>query len=61
MKIIGKTFKNTNHNFTVVVTTCNRRVATTKNLVTEEVTKFNRGKFEWMIQKGIFVEVVETE
>jgi len=54
MKIIGNTYKHTEQGFEVKVTTCNKRIATTKNLETGEVVKFNRGKFEWMVGKGVF-------
>jgi len=56
MKIIDKTFTNPEKKFSVRVTTCNKRIATTENTETGEITKFNRGKFEWMINKRIFVE-----
>jgi len=61
MKLILNTYKNVEHNFTVKVTTCNKRIATTENTETGEIVKFNRPKFEWMVTKGIFVEVVETD
>lgn len=54
MKIIANTYKNTEHGFSVEVTTCNKKIATTKNLESGEIVKFNRSKFEWMVQKGIF-------
>ena len=54
MKIILNTYQHKEDGFKVKVTTCNRRVATTKNLETGEVVKFNRRKFEWMIDKGVF-------
>ena len=57
MKIIGNKYKNVEHGFELEVTTCNSRLATAKNLETGEVTKFNRSKFEWMINKNIFMEI----
>lgn len=57
MKIILNKYKHTTEGFEIKVTTCNKRVATTKRLDTDEVIKFNRPKLEWMIKKGVFVEV----
>jgi len=57
MNICRKIYQNVNHGFSVEVTTCNKRVATTRNLETGEIVEFNRSKFEWMIKKGIFTEV----
>lgn len=54
MKIIGNVYKHKEQGFEVKVTTCNKKIATTKNLETGETVKFNRGKFEWMISKGVF-------
>jgi len=59
MKIILNTYKNVEHDFTVKVTTCNKRIVTTEDTETGKVVKFNRSKFEWMVTKGIFVEVEE--
>ena len=61
MKIILNTYRNAEHGFAVKVTTCNAKVATTVNAQTGEVVKFSRSKFEWMIEKGVFVEVSEAE
>jgi len=61
MQLILNTYKNVKHNFTVKVTTCNKRIATTENTETGEIVKFNRSKFEWMVTKGIFVEVIEND
>ena len=57
MKIILNTYKHNEEEFEVKVTTCNKKIATTKNTETGEVVKFNRQKLEWMIQKGIFTQV----
>ena len=54
MKLILNTYKHKEKNFTVKVTTCNKRIVTTEDIATNEVVKFNRGKFEWMINKGVF-------
>lgn len=54
MKIILNTYKHAESGFLVTVTTCNKRVVTTKK-DSGETVKFNRSKFEWMIQKGIFL------
>lgn len=57
MQLINNTYKHEKEGFKVQVTTCNKRVATTKNLETGETVKFNRPKLEWMIKKGVFVKV----
>ena len=57
MKIIGNTYKHSKDGFKVEVTTCNKKIATTTNIETGETVKFNRSKFEWMIQKGVFTLV----
>ena len=54
MKLIKNTYKNKEHGFTIEVTTCNRRIATTTRTDTGETIKFNRSKLEWMINNGIF-------
>lgn len=60
MKIINNIYKNEEHGFEVEVTTCNKKLVTTKNLTTGETVKFNRSKFEWMVQKGVFSFVREA-
>jgi|GEM_PF-3699843 len=57
MQIITNTYKHAADGFKVTVTTCNKKIATTKNVETDEVIKFNRSKFEWMINKGVFALV----
>jgi len=57
MKLIENTYKHTQLGFQVKVTTCNKKLVTTENVETGEVVKFNRGKFEWMINKVIFSKV----
>ena len=57
MKLIENTYKHQEKGFTLKVTTCNKRLATCKDIETDEVTKFNRMKFEWMINKGIFTQI----
>lgn len=54
MKIILNTYKHVAKGFEIKVTTCNKRIATAKNLETGETTKFNRSKLEWMISNGVF-------
>lgn len=56
MKLIENTYKHNEKGFSVRVVTCNKRVATTQDVETGEIVKFNRGKLEWMIQKGIFTQ-----
>ena len=57
MQLINNTYKHTESGFQVKVTTCNKKLATTENTETGEVVKFNRGKLEWMIKKGVFAQV----
>ena len=57
MKLIENTYKHKEAGFQVKVTTCNKKIATTENVETGEIVKFNRGKFEWMINKGVFSKV----
>ena len=57
MKLILNTYKHNEKGFTIEVTTCNKRLATTTDVETGEVVKFNRSKFEWMINKGVFTLV----
>ena len=59
MKLISNVYKHKEEGFEIEVTTCNARVATTKNTSTGEIVKFNRSKLEWMISKGIFEQVNE--
>jgi hypothetical protein len=59
MKLINNIYKHEEKGFEVRVTTCNKKIATTENLKTGETIKFNRGKFEWMINKGIFKKTGE--
>lgn len=57
MKIIQNTYKHATKGFSVKVKTCNSRIAKTENIETGEEVVFNRSKFEFMIKKGVFVEV----
>lgn len=59
MKVIGNTYKHKEEGFKLEVTTCNKKLVTTKNVESGETTKFNRGKFEWMVSKGVFELVSE--
>ena len=56
MKLIQNTYKHSTEGFKIKVTTCNKKIATTINLDTNETVKFNRSKLEWMINKGVFIE-----
>ena len=60
MKLILNTYEHKEVGFKVKVTTCNKKIATTKNLDTGEIVKFNRSKLEWMIGKGIFLLINEA-
>ena len=57
MKLIENTYRNKEKAFAVKVITCNKKLATTQDVETGEIVKFNRGKFEWMINKGVFILV----
>lgn len=57
MKLIQKKFKHSENGFVVKVETCNSRIVTTKNENTGETIKFNRPKFEFMINKKVFEEI----
>ena len=57
MKLIENIYKHSEKGFTIKVTTCNKKTATTQNCETGEIATFNRAKFEWMIKKGIFTQV----
>ena len=57
MKLILNTYEHKEDGFKIKITTCNKRLATAENLETSEITKFNRSKLEWMINKGIFKEI----
>ena len=56
MKLTEKTFKHVEKGFTVEVTGAGKKLVTTIDN-SGEVIKFNRVKFEWMINKKIFIEV----
>ena len=57
MALINKTFKNTNHGFTVKVTGAGKKLVTAWIEEKQESVKFARSKFQWMVSKGIFEEV----
>lgn len=59
MKLILNTYKHTEDGFKIKVTTCGKKTATTENIETGEIVKFNRSKLEWMIKKGVFTEITE--
>lgn len=59
MKIIENTYRHTADGFALKVTTCNKKIATTQNIETGEIVKFNRAKLEWMINKKVFTLVKE--
>ena len=59
MKLIENKYKHAEKGFSIKVTTCNKKIVTTENLTTGETVKFNRPKFEWMINKGIFILIEE--
>ncbi|HCG7104086.1 TPA: hypothetical protein NJ322_005037 [Vibrio parahaemolyticus] len=61
MKLINNTYKHAKAGFQIKVTTCNAKIVTCYNTTDSKEQKFNRSKFEWMISKGIFVEVKENE
>lgn len=59
MKLIENTYEHNKEGFKIKVVTCNSKIATTVNLQSGEKIRFNRPKFEWMIEKGIFRQVEE--
>jgi hypothetical protein len=61
MKLINNTYKHNEQGFEITVTTCNKKLATTENVETGEIVKFNRSKLEWMINNGIFSFVREED
>lgn len=61
MKLIENTYQHKDKELTIKVTTCNKKIVTAEDLETGETTKFNRGKFEWMVKKGVFIQRQETE
>jgi hypothetical protein len=61
MKLIQQAFKHNEKGFIIDVTTCNSRVVTTHNRDTNEIIKFNRSKFEWMINKKIFSNITGSK
>jgi len=60
MKLIKNTYQHKEDSFKIIVTTCNRKIVTTENLESGDIVKFNRGKFEFMINKGVF-SIVEAQ
>ena len=56
MKLTQHTYKHSKDGFNVKVVGAGKRLVTAKNVETGEEVKFNRGKFEWMIKKGVFVK-----
>ncbi len=59
MKIAGESFQHNKEGWVIEVTTCNSRLVTTLNKATGITTKFNRAKFEWMINNNIFKLITE--
>ena len=57
MKLILNTYEHAANGFKMKVTTCNKRIVTTENLNNGDIVKFNRGKLEWMINKGVFKQI----
>lgn len=56
MKLTQHTYTNVANKFDVEVTGAGKKIVTALNLTTNEEVKFNRGKFEWMIKKGVFIK-----
>ncbi|GMR15850.1 MAG: hypothetical protein BMS9Abin31_0144 [Gammaproteobacteria bacterium] len=54
MKLTQHTYTHKVKGFNVEVTGAGKKLVTTKNVETGEIVKFNRGKFEWMVCKGVF-------
>jgi len=56
MKLTQHTYTHKENGFSVKVISAGKRLVTTLNVETNEEVKFNRGKFEWMINKGVFTK-----
>ena len=56
MKLTEHTYTHAEKKFNLRVEGAGKKVVTTVNVESNEVVKFNRPKFEWMISKGIFVK-----
>ena len=59
MKLTQHTYKHAAEGFNVEVVGAGKKLVTAINVETGKEVKFNRGKFEWMINKGVFVKNVE--
>ena len=56
MKLTQHTYTHKEKGFNLKVEGAGKKLVTTTQLETGETVKFARYKFEWMIQKGIFVK-----
>lgn len=61
MQIAKNIYKNKEHGFEVQVDTCNKKVAKCTNNTTGEKVTFNRAKFEWMVNSGVFQLIGKIE
>jgi len=61
MKLIKNVYKHVEEGFTIEVDSCNKKVAKCINQETGEKVMFNRGKLEFMINKGVFEYVGKME
>ena len=56
MKLTQHTYTHKDKGFNVKVTGAGKKLVKTVDVETGEEIKFNRGKFEWMISKGVFIK-----
>ena len=56
MKLTQHTYTHVADGFNVEVVGAGKKLVKTVNVESGEEVKFNRGKFEWMINNGVFVK-----
>lgn len=61
MKLIKNVYKHAKEGFTIEVDSCNKKTAKCINPASGEKVIFNRGKLEFMIDKGVFEYVGKME
>jgi len=61
MKLINETFKHTGKGFELFIEGAGKKLVTATDLGSQETVKFNRGKFEWMVKKGVFTNTTKAD
>ena len=56
MKLTQHTYTHVAEGFNVKVVGAGKKLVKAVNVESGEEVKFNRGKFEWMIGKGVFIK-----